>query len=186
MREVRIKLVSCSPAVDYKVEKPQDAVAIMKMIIGDMANEYFAGVLLNTHNKPMDFIIAGIGTTTGASFQPGSIIQAALLSNSPKVMLFHNHPSGEIEPSSSDLSTTQKFILAGKLNGIEVLDHVIVSGDRYYSFAENGLIQISDEDYFKGLKELKNMSSWEFNEKYAFQVYESYKESGESYEIVQE
>lgn len=89
-------------------------------------------------------------------------------------MLFHNHPSGEINPSPADIVSTQKFILAARLQDIELLDHVIVTDDEYFSFAENGLLDISNQEYMEGLRELKNMSVEEFNEKYSFRINGNY------------
>ena len=83
-------------------------------------------------------------------------------------MLFHNHPSGEVMPSQTDFATTQKMMMAGKLNNIEILDHVIVSGDAFHSMAENGELELSSSEYLAGLRTLREMPLDEFNERYAF------------------
>ena len=170
MREVRIKLVSNDPAIDYPIEKPEDAIVVMQKLIGDMANEFFAAVYLDTKNRPLDYLIAGIGGTDHTMFELGSVVKGALLQNSVKVILFHNHPSGDIYPSKSDIASTERFILAGKINGIEILDHVIIFKEKYYSFAENGMIAVNDKNYLEGLRELMEMSAEEFNKKYSFQI----------------
>ena len=170
MREVRIKLVSRDPIIDYQVAKPEDAIVLMQEIIGNMADEFFAAVYLNTKNKPLDFIVAGIGGVDHSAIEPSTVIKGALLQNAPKVMLFHNHPSGDLQPSTADVMATQKFIIAGQLNQIEVLDHIIVSDNSYYSFAENGVMDITDKAYLKALRELKDMTVQEFNEKYSFRT----------------
>ena len=174
MREVRIKLVSKDPISDYPVTKPEDAIVLMQTIIGDMANEYFAAVFLNAKNKPLDFTIAGIGDVSASRIFPSAVLKGALIQNAPRVMLFHNHPSGEINPSPADIVSTQKFILAARLQDIELLDHVIVTDDEYFSFAENGLLDISNQEYMEGLRELKNLSVEEFNEKYSFRINGNY------------
>lgn len=168
MREVRIKLVSNDPIMDYEVSKPEDAIVVMQSIIGDMANEYFAAVYLNAKNKPLDYLVAGIAGTDYSRLDPATVIKGALLQNAPKVMLFHNHPSGEVIPSQTDFATTQKMMMAGKLNNIEILDHVIVSGDAFHSMAENGELELSSSEYLAGLRTLREMPLDEFNERYAF------------------
>ena len=177
MREVRIKLVSRDPIIDYSVSKPEDAIVLMQEIIGDMADEYFAAVFLNTMNKPLDFIIAGIGSVEHALIEPSTVIKGALLQNAPKTILFHNHPSGDLKPSTADIASTQRLVLAGKLNQVEILDHVIVTGDGYYSFAESGGLSISDKEYMDGLKELKAMTLEDYNAKYAFRIRQYYEDS---------
>ena len=173
MREVRIKLVSNDPIIDYPITKPEDAIVVMQSIIGDMANEYFAAVYLNTKNKPLDFMVVNIAGTDYSRMDPSTVIKGALLQNSPKIMLFHNHPSGEITPSKADLASTQKMILAAKLSGISILDHVIISGDKFYSFAENGEIELNSSEYLTGLRELRELSTEEFNKRYSFMENES-------------
>ena len=176
MREVRIKLVSRDPIIDYQVAKPEDAIVLMQEIIGNMADEFFAAVYLNTKNKPLDFIVAGIGGVDHSAIEPSTVIKGALLQNAPKVMLFHNHPSGDLHPSTADVLATQRFVIAGRLNQIEVLDHVIVSDNSYYSFAENGIMNITEKNYLDALREMKNMTIQDFNEKYAFRSNSDYDE----------
>ena len=172
MREVRIKLVSNDPVMDYAISKPEDAIVVMQSLIGDMANEDFAAVYLNTKNKPLDFMIANIAGTDYSRMDPATVIKGALLQNATKVMLFHNHPSGELTPSQADLISTQKMVIAAKLNGIEVLDHVIVGEDGFHSFAESGEMDILSAEYLAGLQELRELSAEEFNIRYSFEARE--------------
>lgn len=187
MREVRIKLVSRDPIVDYSVSKPSDAIPLMQTIIGDMADEYFAAVYLNAKNKPMDFIIAGIGGPEQAKIVPGTVLKGALLQNSTKIMLFHNHPSGDVTPSDSDLASTMRFNIAARLMEIEILDHVVVSDKKYFSFAENGYLEMDNLEYIEALRELRSIDVEEFNERYSFKVKDTYYEDLEvNNEIQQE
>ena len=87
-------------------------------------------------------------------------------------MLFHNHPSGELTPSQADLISTQKMVIAAKLNGIEVLDHVIVGEDGFHSFAESGQMGLLSSEYLAGLQELRELSAEEFNARYSFEAHE--------------
>ena len=170
MREVRIKLVSNDPVMDYAISKPEDAIVVMQSLIGDMANEYFAAVYLNTKNKPLDFMIVNIAGTDYSRMDPATVIKGALLQNATKVMLFHNHPSGELTPSQTDLVSTQKMVIAAKLSGIEVLDHVIVNGNDFHSFAESGEMGLKSSEYLVGIKELHELSIDEYNRRYSFAI----------------
>ena len=174
MREVRIKLVTREPIVDYSISKPSDAITLMKTIIGDMADEYFAAVFLNTKNEPLDFIIAGIGSPDQSRIVPSTVLKGALLQNSTKVMLFHNHPTGDVKPSNSDLASTQRFVVAARLMDIEILDHVIVSDKKHFSFAEHELMDVTDLEYIQALKELNNMSVEKKKKKYSLKAADTY------------
>ena len=102
------------------------------------------------------------------------MLKGALLQHSTKVMLFHNHPTGDVKPSNSDLASTQRFVVAARLMDIEILDHVIVSDKKHFSFAEHELMDVTDLEYIHALKELNNMSVEEFNKKYSLKAADTY------------
>ena len=112
MKEVRIKLVSNDPVIDYPIERPEDAIVVMQIVIGDMANEFFAAVYLDTKNRPLDFLIAGMGGPDHSVMDPGVVMKGALLQNATKTMLFHNHPSADLNPQSQ---TDMTFFRSGCL-----------------------------------------------------------------------
>ena len=112
MKEVRIKLVSNDPVIDYPIERPEDAIVVMQIVIGDMANEFFAAVYLDTKNRPLDFLIAGMGGPDHSVIDPGAVMKGALLQNATKTMLFHNHPSADLNPQSQ---TDMTFFRSGCL-----------------------------------------------------------------------
>jgi DNA repair protein RadC len=99
--------------------------------------EYFALMLLNSQHKVLECSIIFSGTIDGASIYPREIVKAALYANAAAVILAHNHPSGQPEPSSADKRITERIKSALALVDIRVLDHIIV-GDSCYSFAESG------------------------------------------------
>jgi len=80
------------------------------------------------------------GVWTGTVTDVRIILQAALKSNSSGLIVCHNHPSGNLNPSESDTKITQKIKEAGNLMDIQLLDHIIISNEDYYSFADNGLL----------------------------------------------
>ena len=84
--------------------------------------------------------IISIGTLNASLIHPRETFRTAILKNCASVIVVHNHPSGSLEPSNEDLAVTKRLKDAGKLLGIEVLDHVIVTADSHKSFKEQGLI----------------------------------------------
>jgi DNA repair protein RadC len=97
-------------------------------------------IALNRANCLLNFYKLSQGGITGTVADPRVIFQFALLTNATTLIIAHNHPSGNLRPSVSDEELTAKIVAAGKLLDIKVLDHLIISKDSYYSFAEEGLI----------------------------------------------
>ena len=81
------------------------------------------------------------GSLTSSSVYPREIIKSAIKNNAASLIFAHNHPSGESNPSESDKEVTRNMVKAGKIMEIKVLDHIIIGNDRYFSFADNGLIK---------------------------------------------
>jgi DNA repair protein RadC len=101
--------------------------------------ERFAILLLNRHNKVIAYAIISEGGVAGTIVDPKIIFQHALLANASAMMLCHNHPSGSMAPSPSDTEITQKVKSAGKIIDILVYDHIIITSEGYYSFADEGI-----------------------------------------------
>jgi DNA repair protein RadC len=99
--------------------------------------EHFALMLLDSQHKVLECSVIFSGTIDGASIYPREIVKAALYANAAAVILAHNHPSGQPEPSTADKRITERIKSALALVDIRVLDHIIV-GDRCYSFAQSG------------------------------------------------
>lgn len=102
--------------------------------------EEFKVIYLNRSNIINGICYHSIGTTTQTVVDNKTIIGAAIISNSSGIIVSHNHPSGSVIPSEMDKRLTSKLIEAAKLFDIQVLDHIIVSRDQYYSFADDGKI----------------------------------------------
>lgn len=113
-----------TPVNDYEVAK-----AIFQKEIGDKDREYFALLCLDTKGNPTHFSIIHIGTLNSALIHPREIFKLAILSNANAIIVAHNHPSGSLEPSFQDIENTKIIAKAGKILGIPVLDHIIVSFD---------------------------------------------------------
>ncbi|MGM9476508.1 JAB domain-containing protein [Pedobacter sp. GSP4] len=102
--------------------------------------EEFKVILLNTNNRVLGIVDISVGGVQGTMADPKIIFAVALKSNSSKIILSHNHPSGNLVPSEADKRLTQKLKEGGKLLDIEVCDHIIVTNHNYFSFADEFLM----------------------------------------------
>ncbi len=99
------------------------------------------GLLLDAKNRLVKDAPLFRGTLTHAAVAPSPLFRQAILAGAAGLILYHNHPSGDPEPSPEDLATTKRFLAAGREIGIEVKDHVIVGRGRWVSFHERGLLR---------------------------------------------
>jgi DNA repair protein RadC len=124
-----------------KVASSQDAFDLIHLQWKDIHyRESFAILLLNRANKCLGFSFISKGGLSGTVADPKMIFQAALKANASSIILVHNHPSGNIQPSQNDVNLTKTIVNAGKLLELQAIDHLIVSADAYFSFADEGLI----------------------------------------------
>jgi DNA repair protein RadC len=117
-----------------------DVASYLQTILKDYRHEVFAVVFLNRANKINHFEIISEGGITGTVADPRIILRKALEEDAVSLILCHNHPSGSLRPSRADEELTEKIKQAAKYFDIKVLDHLIVSEDGYYSFADEGLL----------------------------------------------
>jgi len=115
------------------------AKAIRKSIV-EKTKEHFKLVLLNTRNKVIAISTISIGTLNASLVHPREVFKDALAHSASSIILAHNHPSDDPEPSDDDVSLTRRLADAGRLMGIEVLDHIIITRKGYTSFKERGLL----------------------------------------------
>lgn len=140
MEEIRLKIIS-EPRLEYNaVKNPSDAVKMMQDLIGDMDREYLAVVNIDNSGKPINYNIVSIGTLDKSLASVSNILKSAILTNSAAIMLFHNHPSGSLEPSQSDIELTSKLYQGCKIMDVKLLDHIIVSNKEYQSMKNLDLI----------------------------------------------
>lgn len=122
------------------VKDSKDIATYLQALLRDYHHEVFAVVFLNRANKINHFQIISEGGITGTVADPRMILKKALEHNAVSLILCHNHPSGSLKPSRQDEELTQKIKEAARYLDIRVLDHVIVSEDGYYSFADEGIL----------------------------------------------
>lgn len=106
----------------------------------DLPHEVFAVIFLNRANRIKHFEIISSGGMTGTVADPRIILKKALEEEAVSIILSHNHPSGNLKPSKADQELTEKIKHAAKYFDINVLDHIIVSNEGYYSFADEGVM----------------------------------------------
>ena len=109
-------------------------------MLRDKEYEEFWILMLNRNNKIIKPYRAGDGGISQTVADPKRIFKAALENNASNLLLCHNHPSGNLQPSPADISLTDKLVAAGKNLDINVIDHIIVTEESYYSFADEGRI----------------------------------------------
>lgn len=122
------------------VKTSSDIAAYMQTKLKDYRHEVFAVLYLNRANKINHFEIISEGGITGTVADPRIILRRALEEDAVNLILCHNHPSGSLKPSRADEQLTSKIKEAARFLDITVLDHIIVSDDGFYSFADEGLL----------------------------------------------
>ena len=138
--ELGRRSVSQSPEERVAINSPQD---VANLLMGEMSlleQEHLRVLLLNTKNEVMNIQEIYVGNVNSSVVRPAEVIRPAVRENAPSIIVVHNHPSGDPTPSQEDVSITKDLVAAGKLLGVELLDHVIIgSQNRFVSLNEKGL-----------------------------------------------
>lgn len=124
-----------------KIQSPEDIVRMYGPLLRDLKNEVFKVVLLDNANRILRDEQVSQGILNASLVHPREVFKPAVDYVAAGVVLVHNHPSGEAAPSFEDRNMTAQLVRAGEVMGIPVLDHVILAGDVYYSFAKEGLLK---------------------------------------------
>jgi DNA repair protein RadC len=121
-----------------RVSRAEDVAAIANEVLGDRLQESILAIHLDARNKVVGYEEVAKGTVSGVSTTPVEVFRSAIVTPTVQsVILVHNHPSGEADPSEADKEITAKMRMAGEIVGIPLLDHVVVGGHgRYYSMAQ--------------------------------------------------
>jgi DNA repair protein RadC len=139
--EIGKRFLNDKSLTKVKVETSKDIVDYFKPSLRDMKKEIFKAVLLDGKNKIIKEVTISEGTLTKSIVHPREVIKEAVIESSAALVLIHNHPSGEPQPSQDDIEITNRIISACDLVGIKVLDHIIIGDDNYFSFFNEGLIK---------------------------------------------
>jgi len=108
--------------------------------LGHQTREVFAVLYLNAQHELIEYVEEFFGTLSATTVYPRELVKRALVLNAGAVVLAHNHPSGKPEPSAADEALTRSVSKALTLIDVRTLDHIVVGGGRYVSFAERGLL----------------------------------------------
>jgi len=139
--EVQLSYSKTQETKVRKIKSSEDIVAFIREIFPvEQINhrEYAYAIFLDRANQILGYFMISSGGISGTIIDPKLVFQSALLSNSSSIILFHNHPSGNINPSESDVAITIKIAKAGRFLDINLLDHIIITENEYYSFADDG------------------------------------------------
>ena len=139
MNPASLQLVTES--VNVKIHRAEDV--FNNVVFPTLEQECFIVLLLNTKNVIIEQQLVSIGIVNSSLVHPREVFKEAIRSNATSVILVHNHPSGDPEPSDEDHQITEIMKKAGKLLGIPVLDHVVIGDNRYYSFTDKGIFESS-------------------------------------------
>ena len=128
--------------VRKKIQSPNDIFNIAQNVI--QANEYAEEnlwlITLDTKNNITGIFTVSTGSLNSSIVHPREIFKRAVLQNAASIIICHNHPSGDITPSQEDINITKRLYEAGKILGIELLDHIIAGDNSYTSLKEKGLM----------------------------------------------
>lgn len=121
-----------------QISNSKDVADLFLPLLSDLSHEEFWVLLLNRANRVIGKSQVSKGGVAGTVVDPKMVYRRAIENTASALVFCHNHPSGNLSPSEADIQLTRKLTDAGKLFDIQVLDHVIIAADRYYSFADEG------------------------------------------------
>lgn len=116
---------------------PRDVFDALQDIRGSK-KEHFVALFLDTRNQQIEREVVSVGTLNASLVHPREVFEPAVRHLAAQVILAHNHPSGDLEPSDEDLAVNRRLVQAGQIIGIEVVDHIIVTHEAFLSFKEKG------------------------------------------------
>lgn len=119
---------------------PKVIFELLRSKITRFAKEHFVVISLDSRNTVLGIDTVSVGTLNASLVHPRETFEVAIARHAAQVIIAHNHPSGDIEPSQGDIDTTKRLKEAGELLGIEVIDHLIISKNSYFSFREKGIV----------------------------------------------
>lgn len=133
-----IKKIHFYEAFEQCIRSPKDVIYLLRSEYKFATKEHFIGVFLNSKNRVIHKEIISIGSLNASIVHPREVFNAAIRHCSASLICVHNHPSGDPTPSQEDIQITKRLVEAGNIIGIDVLDHIIIGENRYYSLKEHG------------------------------------------------
>ena len=139
-RETHVKYPALTDMPKKKISSPRDFFELFLPVFKEEPVEIFIVAWLSSANRIIGFEKVSVGNINSSIVDPRSVFRSAIVSNSASIIVAHNHPSGNNEPSAEDISITKKLVESGKLLGVHVFDHIIFADGTYTSFVERRLI----------------------------------------------
>lgn len=136
----RLRIVRSGRPASLCLIKPEAAYAALRPLAHGLDREHFWRLDLDSRRRLLGYELVSIGSLDSAIIEPREVFKGALLNNAHGVIVAHSHPSQDTKPSRADHRLTARLVLAGAILGVELVDHLIVSDDRYFSFRKAGLI----------------------------------------------
>ncbi len=124
-----------------RITAPEDVAKVYSPSFRGVKKEFFKTILLDGKNQIIRDVTVSQGTLNASLVHPREVFKTAVDHLAAGIILMHNHPSGEASPSQEDRRVTEQILKASEIMGIPVLDHIIIAGNQFYSFAQEGLIK---------------------------------------------
>lgn len=138
--ELAVRLQQAKMGDRPVIKEPEDAANLLMARLRHLDREHFMVILLNTKNHVLGVETVSIGSLNTTVVHPRELFKQAIRRSAAAVILAHNHPSGDPHPSTEDKATTKRLVEAGKILGIEVVDHIIIGHNTYCSLKKMGVI----------------------------------------------
>lgn len=141
---VKIRLVKETPLFKRRIiRNTEDAINCLIDEMSELDREFFCILNLRSDGSVINFNVVSQGVLSSTLISPREVFKSSILSNSAGIVMFHNHPSGDVTPSLEDIATTQRLAASGRILDIKVVDHIIVGAQTkdYYSFRANGQLE---------------------------------------------
>jgi DNA repair protein RadC len=138
--EIGRRVLATRPAERCQIASPRDAAHYLMPEFSARPVEQFGLLMLDSRHRVVRCTVLTVGSLDGTAVQPREVFRQALMASAAAVVLFHNHPSGDPQPSGEDVELSRRMVAAGRLMGIEVIDHVVLGDGRYCSLRESGFL----------------------------------------------
>jgi DNA repair protein RadC len=138
--ELGVRLIREERPPVPRIREPQDVVRLLTARLRDLTVEEFHLLALDSQSQVLREVLVTRGLLNSSLVHPREVFRAAIAEAAAGIIVVHNHPSGDPTPSAEDRAVTQQLVAAGRLLDVPLYDHVIIAGDRFLSFATEGLL----------------------------------------------
>jgi DNA repair protein RadC len=138
--ELGVRLIREERPPVLRIREPQDVVRLLTARLRDLTVEEFHLLALDSQSQVLREVLVTRGLLNSSLVHPREVFRAAIAEAAAGIIVVHNHPSGDPTPSAEDRAVTQQLVAAGRLLDVPLYDHVIIAGDRFLSFATEGLL----------------------------------------------